>query len=93
MSRRLVLLLGGLTALLSLAGVLVLLLLTGGLSLFFLIQYGVCLLVGAAALFFARGDRIPRKYVLWLCIPVVPALLRSAYLLWMEVGIFLWLRR
>ena len=92
MSRRLVVLLGGLTALVSLAGIL-LHLLMGGLSLYYLTQFGVCFLAGAAALFFARGDRVPRKHVIWLCIPVVLALLRSAYLLWMEVGIFLWLRR
>ena len=92
MSRRLVVLLGGLTALLSLGG-LILHLFMGGLSLFYLIQFGVCLLMGAAALFLARGDRAPRKYVIWLCIPVVPALLRAAYLLWMEAGILLWVYR
>ncbi|MBR5701024.1 MAG: hypothetical protein IKX47_01055 [Oscillospiraceae bacterium] len=92
MTRRLVVLLGCLTALLSLAGVL-LHLCMGGFSLWWLAQMGLCLLVGAAALILGIGDRVPREYILWACIPVVLALLRAAYLLWMEVGLLLWLRR
>ena len=92
MSRRLVVLPGALTALLALVGG-VLHLCMGGFSLWWLAQLGVCLLVGSAALILGLGDRIPREYVLWACVPAVMALLRAAYLLWMEIGLLLWLRR
>ena len=88
---RLALLLGAFTALLSLGGI-VLHLCMGGFSLWWLVQLGVCLLVGAASLLPAVRERL-QKYLIWWDLLLILILFRSVYLLWMEIGLLLWLRR
>ena len=88
---RLALLLGALASLLSLAGI-VLHLCMGGFSLWWLVQLGVCLLVGAASLLPAVRERL-QKYLIWWDLLLILILFRSVYLLWMEIGLLLWLRR